>query len=75
MISINGRVFSRNNVKIVNGRVISGEIGKHQKFDERKSEECNNIEKITIDSTLDLGQVFRHIFLRIFINYFSIAGE
>ena len=51
MISINGRVFSRNNVKIVNGRVISGEIGKHQKFDERKSEECNNIEKITIDST------------------------
>lgn len=24
---------------------------------------------------MDLGQVFRHIFLRIFINYFSIAGE
>lgn len=24
---------------------------------------------------VDLGQVFRHIFLRIFINYFSIAGE
>ena len=24
--------------------------------------------------TMDLGQVFRHIFLRIFINYSSFAG-
>ena len=26
------------------------------------------------NKTLDLGQVFRHIFLRIFINYSSFAG-
>lgn len=37
MISINGRIFSEGNVTIVNGRVINGgEIGKTQKFDERK---------------------------------------
>ena len=29
---------------------------------------------ITHPITLDLGQVFRHIFLRIFINYSSFAG-
>ena len=52
MISINGRVFSGSNVTIVNGRVISGGgIGKTQKFDERKVEDCSNVEKITIDST------------------------
>ena len=52
MISINGRVFSGSNVTIVNGRVISGGgTGKAQKFDERKAEDCNNIEKIAIDST------------------------
>lgn len=52
MISINGRVFSGSNVTIINGRVISGGgTGKPQKFDERKSEDCNNIEKIAIDST------------------------
>ena len=51
MISINGRVFSGSNVTIVNGRVISGGgTGKAQKFDERKAEDCNNIEKIAIDS-------------------------
>ena len=51
MISINGRVFSGNNVIIVNGRVISGGgTAKSQKFDERKSEDCSNIDKITIDS-------------------------
>lgn len=53
MISINGRVFSGNNVTIVNGRVISGGgTAKSQKFDERKSEDCSNIDKITIDSTV-----------------------
>ena len=52
MISINGRVFSGNNVAIVNGRVISGGgTGKFQKFDERKVEDCSNIEKIAINST------------------------
>ena len=52
MISINGRIFSGGNVTIVNGRVINGgEIGKTQKFDERKVEDCSNVEKIAIDST------------------------
>lgn len=52
MISINGRVFSGSNVTIINERVISGGgTGKTQKFDKRKSEDCNNIEKIAIDST------------------------
>lgn len=52
MISINGRFFSGNNVTIVNGRVLRGEeIGKFQKFDERKAEDCSNIEKIAINST------------------------
>ena len=27
-----------------------------------------------VKTALDLGQVFRHIFLRIFINYSSFAG-
>lgn len=53
MISINGRVFSGSNITIVNGRVINGGgIGKSQKFDERKAEDANNVEKITIDSTV-----------------------
>ena len=53
MISINGKVFSGNNVTIVNGRVISGGgTAKSQKFDERKSEDCSNIDKIAIDSTV-----------------------
>ena len=52
MISINGRVFSGNNVTIVNGRVISGGgNAKPQKFDERKSEDCSNIDKISVEST------------------------
>ncbi len=53
MININGRVFSGSNVTIVNGRVINGGgTVKNQKFDERKSEDANNVEKITIDSTM-----------------------
>lgn len=53
MISINGRVFSGSNVTIVNGRVINGGgTGNPKKFDERKSEDVNNVEKITIDSTV-----------------------
>lgn len=56
MISINGKVFLGGNVTIINGRVISGGgTGKTQKFDERKSENCNNIEKIAIDSTVDVN--------------------
>lgn len=52
MISINGRVFSGNNVTIVNGRVITGGgTGKLQKFDERKSKDSSNIDKIAVDST------------------------
>ena len=49
MISINSKVFSGNNVviRVING----GGIGNTQKFDERKSEECINVEKIAIDST------------------------
>lgn len=59
MISINGRVFSGNNVTIVNGRIISsGGIGKTQKFDEKKLEECSNVEKIAIDSTFGDVNVF-----------------
>ena len=34
-----------------------------------------NKEYDAVNKSMDLGQVFRHIFLRIFINYFSIAGE
>ena len=34
-----------------------------------------SIAKASNELNMDLGQVFRHIFLRIFINYFSIAGE
>ena len=53
MININGRVFSGDNVAIVNGRVINGgENAKPKKFDERKSEDCSNIDKILIDSTV-----------------------
>ena len=52
MISINGIVFSGSNVTIVNGRVISGGgMGQKQKFEEIKTEDCRNIEKIVIDST------------------------
>lgn len=53
MININGCVFSGRNVTIVNGRIINGGgTGKTQKFDERKSEDANNVEKISIDSTM-----------------------
>ena len=53
MFSINGQIFSGSNVTIVNGRVISGgKTGKSRKFDERKSEDCSNIDKIVIDSTV-----------------------
>ena len=52
MISINGNIFLGNNSTIINGQVISGSgFGKPQKFNERKSEDCTNIEKITINST------------------------
>lgn len=53
MISINGKVFSGNNVTIVNGRVIGdGGNAKLQKYDERKSEDCSNIEKIFVRSSI-----------------------
>lgn len=40
-----------NGTTIINGRGIScGGIGTPQKFDERKSEDCSNIDKISIDS-------------------------
>lgn len=52
MIYINGRVFSGSNVTIINGQVVNeGGTGKTQKFDENKSENADNVEKITIDST------------------------
>lgn len=51
MIKIFGNVFSGNGVTIVNGRVISGGgNAKTQKFDERKSEDCSNIDAIAVDS-------------------------
>ena len=43
-------------------------------LDLHKNSKKDNRE-IKFQQRLDLGQVFRHIFLRIFINYFSIAGE
>lgn len=52
MFNFNGNI-SFNNVTI-NGQVVNGcgfSIGKPQKFDERKFENGNNIEKITIDTT------------------------
>lgn len=53
MININGRNFSGSNVIIVNGWVINGGgTGKPQNFDERKSEDANSVEKVTIDSTV-----------------------
>ena len=52
MININGRIFSGSNVTIINGRVVNGGgTGKTQKFDEKKSEDASNVEKIAIDST------------------------
>ena len=52
MISINGKRFLGGSVTIVNGRIIKGgENGKHQKFDEKKVEDCRNIDKIAINST------------------------
>lgn len=51
MINIKGRIFSGSNVTI-NGRVVNGGgTGKTKKFDEKKSEDANNVEKIAIDST------------------------
>lgn len=53
MISINGTVFSGSNVTIVNGLIINGGgTSKFQKFDEKKVEDCSNIDKIAIDSTV-----------------------
>lgn len=53
MFSINGKSFTGNCVTIINGRVISGgETGKLQKFDEIKTEDCSNIDKIAIESTI-----------------------
>lgn len=52
MISINGKRFLGGSVTIVNGRIIKGgENGKYQKFDEKKVENCRNIDKIAINST------------------------
>ena len=55
MIRINGRVFSRNSVTIVDGQQTGynrcNEIDKTQKFDQIKAEDCSNIDKITIKST------------------------
>lgn len=53
MFNINGSIFSGSNVVIVNGRVVSGGGNvKTQKFDERKLEDCSNIDKIVIDTTV-----------------------
>lgn len=49
MISNKGRVFSWRNLTIGWVRNSDG-TGKNQKFDERKVEECSNIENITINS-------------------------
>ncbi len=48
----NGNVFSGSQV-IINGRVINGGgIGKLKKYDEKRSEEAINVEKLTIQSTI-----------------------
>lgn len=53
MISINKQVFTGNNITIINGRFVScGLTANPQKFDERKEEDCSNIDKIAIDSTV-----------------------
>ena len=52
MISINGKRFLGGSVTIVNGRIIKGgENKKKKKFDEKKVEDCRNIDKIAINST------------------------
>ncbi len=51
MITINGKVLSGRDAVIVNGQIINnGGIGKRQRFDERKTVDCSNIDKITIDT-------------------------
>ena len=54
-IIINGGVIGNvygnvSNVTIVNGRIVSGGGNADKKFDEKKSEDAKNIEKIRIDS-------------------------
>ena len=53
MICINGKVYSGNNVVIIDGQNINvGGTGKRQRFDERKAVDGSNIEKIAIDSRI-----------------------
>lgn len=59
MVIINGRVFSGNNVTIINGWVINGdETGNLKQFDEWKFVDCSNVDKITIDSNICNVNVF-----------------
>lgn len=49
---MNGNIFSGSQV-IINGRVINGGgMGKLKKYDEKRSEEARNVEKLTIQSAI-----------------------
>lgn len=64
MISINGKRFLGGSVTIVNGRIIKGgKNGKHQKFDEKKVENCRNIE-LYIEAIKDIN-----------VNISSMSGD
>lgn len=52
MSNINGRNFSESNTTSTNVRVVSEcETAKTKRFDEKKSEDAKNVDKIAIDST------------------------
>lgn len=54
MVIINGKIYSGNNVIITNGQIITtgNELGKTKKFEEKRVEDANDIEKITINSSI-----------------------
>ena len=52
MIKINGRIYSGNTITIINGRVVNGgKTGELKKFDEKKTEAADKVEKIKINSS------------------------
>lgn len=74
MININGKIFSGSNVSIVNGRLVNGGgTCKTQKYDEKKSEEANNVEKITIDSTFVDVNIVAHDLSDIVVHFYGHA--
>ena len=58
MIVINGKVFTGNNISIINGRVVgdTGRSGKTQQYDETRREDSTNIDRISINTeTIDVS--------------------